>query len=371
MLHVDIPSRADTDWLAAVRDPACLSICLPTTPLTPDVERDRLMFKNLSRDGIAELSQRCDAKRVAAIQEALDELVEDRVFWAYQANSLVVFANPDHVITFRLPHRLEPVVEVADRFFIKPLLRSMTVPQSAFVLALAQGSVRLVEVSPDMPAFAVDVPDMPADAASSVGKASITDRSPSRRIQGAEGQKVRMGQYARQVDGAIRELLGGRETPLVLAAAPPLDAIYRAANTYPFLAADGIGGNPEALTDAELATAARKVLDALLAQELKSIAALFEARAGQGRTTTDVQVAARAATWGAISLLLVDIDAVVPGTVDEEDGAVQFGEPGGSTYGVVDEIARRALSTGARVLGVRKGDLPAGDSLAAILRYPL
>jgi hypothetical protein len=38
---------------------------------------------------------------------------------------------------------------------------------------------------------------------------------------------------------------------------------------------------------------------------------------------------------------------------------------------VVDEIARRALLTGARVLGVRKDDLPGGTPLAAILRYAL
>ena len=34
--------------------------------------------------------------------------------------------------------------------------------------------------------------------------------------------KVRLAQYARKVDQALRDLLGGRETPLILAAAEPL-----------------------------------------------------------------------------------------------------------------------------------------------------
>ena len=39
------------------------------------------------------------------------------------------------------------------------------------------------------------------------------------------------------------------------------------------------------------------------------------------------------------------------------------------SYGVVDEIAGRAFTAGARVLGVRRADIPGGASLAAILRY--
>jgi hypothetical protein len=41
-----------------------------------------------------------------------------------------------------------------------------------------------------------------------------------------------------------------------------------------------------------------------------------------------------------------------------------------ANYDVVDEIAGRALLTGARALGVRRADLPGGGSLAAVTRYP-
>lgn len=97
-----------------------------------------------------------------------------------QAHSLAVFAWSNWIRTFRLPNRLSSVVEVADRFYVKPLLRAVTFPQAAFVLVLAAGSVRLVEVTCEGPAFTVDVPGLPSDAASSVGKASIADRSPIR-----------------------------------------------------------------------------------------------------------------------------------------------------------------------------------------------
>ena len=60
---------------------------------------------------------------------------------------------------------------------------------------------------------------------------------------------------------------------------------------------------------------------------------------------------------------------MVAGTVGD-DGSVTFakGESAG-TYGVVDEIAGRALAAGAQVLGVRRDDIPGKASLAAVLRY--
>jgi len=213
---------------------------------------------------------------------------------------------------------------------------------------------------------------MPQDAASAIGKSSIGDRSPSGRIQGAEGLKVRLRQFARQVDGALRDVLSGRETPLILAATAPIDAIFRSVNTYSHLADQQIATSPDRLTDLELADAARPILDAMHAGEIEEMRKLFETRENQGRATTDLAHAARAATYGAVAVLLVDIDAEDPGWVDENDGSVQFAETAGATsYSITAEIAVRALASGARVLAVRKADLPDGASLAAILRYAM
>jgi len=63
---------------------------------------------------------------------------------------------------------------------------------------------------------------------------------------------------------------------------------------------------------------------------------------------------------------------VVPGTVADEDGAVTFADAASATsYGVIDEIARRALGSGATIVAARAGDIPGCGALAAILRYPV
>ena len=369
MLHVDIPTRPDLNALITHRGSACVSIYLPTTPLTQHAQADRIALKNMTSEAISQLAGH-DKREVSAIEESLHDLIDDDTFWEFQANSLGVFVTPTSLRTFRLPNKLTPALEVSDRFHIKPLLRAVTVPQSAFVLALAQNSARVVEVTADLPAHEVKVHHLPTDAASAVGKSSIKDRSPSGRIQGSEGMKVRLAQYARKVDHALRDLLGGRETPLIIAAAEPLLSIYRSVNTYPHLASKVISTNPEELSNAQLADAARPVMDELFRHELAEIHALFEARTGESRTSTDIAQVAKAATYGAVSHLLVDIDGTVPGTV-ADNGAVTFAEKeGAANYDIVDEIAGRAILSGARVLGVRKADIPGGASLAAIFRYP-
>jgi hypothetical protein len=219
----------------------------------------------------------------------------------------------------------------------------------------------------------VDIPTgLPSDVASAVGKSSIADRAPIRRLQGSEGQKVRMRQYARQVDRALRPFLNGLEVPLILAATAPIDSIYRSVNTYPHLLADGIAGNPETVSDGELAASARTVLDELYAHQLRDVQELYGQRSAEGRALSDIAEVARAATVGAVQTLLVDIDAAVPGTVDDRSGAVTFtSAAGGDVHDVTDEIARRAWLSGARVLAVREHDIPGRGPVAAILRYAL
>jgi len=369
-LHTDIPSRAQIDRLLTNRNPASVSIYVPTDPAS-NGDAERIELKNLAAEAVRQLDEAGLPKSdVAGIDEELSALDVDGTFWRYQARALALFATPGSLVTFRLPNRLGAQAQVSDRFHLKPLLRAVTFPQVAFVLALAQGSVRVLEVGPELGPWDVHVPDLPTDVASAAGMASIADRAPRGALQGSEGQKVRMRQYCRQVDSALRPVLAGLDVPLILAATEPLDSIYRSVNSYPKLAAGSVAGSPEAVSDTDLVAGARTVLDEVYAAELASVRERFEQRSSQGRTMLDIGDIARAATFGAVDTVLVDIDDVVPGSVDEESGAVTFADDDDAVaYGVVDEIARRTWLNGGMVLAVRREDVPGGGSAAAILRY--
>ena len=372
MYYVDMPSAEVIGELNLVRSDACISIYLPTTPVSRETEQSRINLGNLVKKAIAQLeTANLDKKSIASLQEQFDDLLADDEFWNHQANSLAILATPETLRTYRMASKLSDIVEVSDRFHLKPLLRAITFPHAAHVLALSEKAVRLIEVSADLPAREIVVQNMPTDAATAGGKAMNKDYTGTGHRHGAQGGNFYLTRFVRKVDAALRPVLAGSDLPLILATTKPLEALFRSLSVIPALSGT-ISGNPERLTEAELASAARPVLDGHYADLIQEFHRLFDERTGQQRTTTDISDAARLATFGGIDRLLVDIDGVIDGTIDDETGEVSIAAEGDAVnYGIVDEITGRALRTGAKVMAVRKADIPGGHDLAVISRYPI
>jgi hypothetical protein len=166
ILHTDIPTRLQVDQLLTDRDPASVSIYLPTDPASSG-EAERIEFGNLAAETVGQLRESAAPDdRLAAIEEELADLAEDEDFWRHQARSLAVLVNPAARRSSRPANRLVSSVEVSDRFFVKPLLRAVTFPHVAPVLSPAQGSVRLIEPAADVDLSQVRLlEDMPPDVA--------------------------------------------------------------------------------------------------------------------------------------------------------------------------------------------------------------
>jgi hypothetical protein len=391
MLHIDIPTLAEFKALAQIKGETCVSLYLPTSPLVDNIRANRIAFRDLAREALAQLREAgADKRKIAVFEERFDHLAglehdvqdEDKIrklqrakpdpfdtFWHYQANGLAVLSTSGLMRMFRLPDAPKPLAEVADRLHLTPLIRAMTSPHDIFVLALAEESVRLIRAFANFPPVRLQIPDLPRNAEEATRRPSFHVRAPRRRLQNLEGEKVLLHKYVRKVEQALHGVLAGLNTPLVLAAEEPLASMFRSLNTYPRLADEIIEGNPDMRTDAELEDAAIPILDRLYSRELETVIARYDELKPR-RATTDVSYAAHAATAGAVEQLLVDLDAVVPGLVSDIDGSVIYSaSDDAETYSVVDEVARRALYTGARVLGARREELPDRAPLAAILRY--
>ncbi|AKG71437.1 baeRF11 domain-containing protein [Serratia fonticola] len=367
MLYVDIPSREEYCYLTDIRADACISIYIQTSPLHQQLEASKIQLGNFIKEALLLVNDSgVDKRRIALLEEELYSVLEDESFWDLHARSLAVFATPDSIRTYRLANELSNRLEVGDRFYLKPLLRALTFPHSAYILALSENQTRLIEFFADAPAEEMKVPNMPARLKDAMGDAALNDRH-----HGAVHHKVRLAQYTRKIDQALRPLFARHESPLILVGTEPLVSIYRLTNSLPNLTEEALFKNAEHLGTSELVSLVRPLMDNYYQAQLNALASRFETRSGERRVTQDLSDAARAASFGAIDLLLVNLDSTQSGTIDEQ-GLITFsGSNNENTYSLVDEIAKRAMVSGARIFAVRSEDLPPGADLNAILRYPL
>lgn len=371
MLYVDTPTNQDIARLNSIAGGTCISIYVPTTPLTQKIGEARLAFRHLISEAVKQAGAAGrDKHEVSEIEASLLHLAEDDNFWRVQANSLAVFATVNSVTSFRLANRIERSVMVSDRFHVLPLLRAVTFSHEAFVLALSENGVRLVQVFSDMPAKRVKVPGLPKNAASHAGKATLNDKSSFTRIHGEEGQRVQHLSYLRAIDAALRPILSGRDTPLIIAAVDPLAHLYPHVSTYPRTAQKQIRISPDSAKDGELARLAIPVLDDVYADDLKTAAERFADKASSGHTATDLTDVARAATYGAVDTLFADMNDSRPGLIDDKGHLTFAKTETAENYRLVDEVTRRVILNGGRVFSIRAGDVPGGRSVGAILRYP-
>ncbi len=148
-MHLDIPTPDDIRRLAESTTPHSVSIFLRTDVVPAGYEDTMARAHAAAREAVNMLKETSDRRTWTAVQEHLDLLLADEEFWGHTGRSVAIFATPDWIVEYRLANELEDFVGVGDRFTFTPLLRALTFPHAAFVLALAQNSARLIEITPD------------------------------------------------------------------------------------------------------------------------------------------------------------------------------------------------------------------------------
>lgn len=370
-MYTDIPQREEIERLAAASNPHSVTLVLRSSPVTSEVERLRIEFGNLSAEAVAALRERgetkADGEAAEAVEALLRELHEDQEFWRFQSHSLVVFVTPEQIVSYRLPNELDSEWFAGNHFRIVPLLRTITFPHEASVLALSQNATRLISIGPDHPGTEIPVPDLPTDILDTFNVSDPGTQSHQRRLHGPEGQSERIRAYARSVERAIAPIVRATRRPLILAATQPLLGEFRGLSTMPKLLSEAIEGNPDDRSAAELDTAAREILDRHYEETLAGWSAQFANRQANGRAVTDLTDVARSAVAGAVQTLYVDLAARPEGTLDAEFGTIDAAPTVGES--LIDRVAAAVLAHGGRVRVIRSGQVPGGGTQGAEVRF--
>jgi hypothetical protein len=369
--------------LLADNEPPCISLYQPTHRHHPDNQQDPIRFKNLVRTVEESLRQKFPTRDVRGLLEPFQELAADRPFWNHTRDGLAILAGPGVLDVFQLQRSLPELAVVADSFHVKPLLRYLQSADRFQVLGLTLDSATLFEGN----RYAVDAEPLPDDFPAKREQAvpsEATERgvsvasstggvgSPKMFRGHSEGKyDVDTEKFFRAVDRAVAERFSKPSgLPLVLAALPEHQSLFRQVSQNPLLLNDGVNGNPGAMAADELRKQVWQVLEPHYLARLERLKENFTTAQVRQVGSADLADVAKAAVAGRVATLLVESDRVMPGIIDRTSGSLRPGDLASPDVGdMLDDLAELVLARGGEVVVVPAERMPISTGLAAVYRY--
>src|SRR6185312_6185079 len=131
------------------REPPCISLYQPTHRANPDALQDPIRYKNLIREAERSLREKYSGREVRPLLEPFQALADDYYFWTHQREGLAILGSPSRFDVFQLRRTVKEWVEVANSFYLKPLLRVLQSADEYQVLCLDRQGARLFEGNRD------------------------------------------------------------------------------------------------------------------------------------------------------------------------------------------------------------------------------
>lgn len=364
----------------------CVSIYMPTHRHVPDRQQDLIRYRNLLRQAEQSLLQAFFPDGVEAILRPFRDLASNERFWQRTLDGLAVLGTVDAFRTFRLRQPMPEMAVVAESYHVKPLLHVFQSTDRYHVLALTRKGITLyggdrngldpVDTHPSVPLTMEDAlgtertdPHMTVASYGGAGGAAGAMRHGHSSAQ--DEINLDTERYFRAVDRAILEH-HSRPTglPLMLAALPEHQALFRSVSHNPFLIAHGIEANPESMSLDVLGQRAWGIVEPEHTSRLQRTADVVANAIAHGNGSHDLHALATAAIHGRVDTLLLQEGITVPGRLNAESGVVTLApldQP--DTDDVLDDIAETVLRKRGTVMILPLSLMPYASTAAASFRY--
>jgi len=388
---MDRLSKNEIKTLLEKQKGPCVSIFLPTSRGGVESEQDELRLRHQIRDAENRLLlDNLRSTEVEKLLEPLNALLVDGEFWLRTVDGLAIFRTSELFRYYRLPYGFKEQMIVSDHFYLKPLLPFLANDGHFYILAMSQNAIRLLEGT----RYSIHELELPESIPVSLAEALKYEEaenevsfysSSSGALVGKGGRKAAIfyGQgvghddskdhllrYFQQIDRGLHELLKDESTPLLLAGVEYLFPLYRQANTYPYLLALGVPGNPDKLSSDALHDEAWAAVEPYFQKVQERTAAQYRDNVGTTRTSNDIREIMPAAYYGQVSSLFVAIDQELWGNFDPSNNTIHLHkEVRFKDDDLLDEAATQTLLHGGTVYAVEQAKIPGESLLAAVFRY--
>jgi len=383
-------SRNDLSALLADHEPPCISLYLPTHRAHPENQQDPIRYRNLLAEMENSLRQKYPTREVRTLLEKFQALARDDRFWNHRTDGLAILSSAETFQIFELQRTVPELLVVADSFHTKPLLRILQSADRYQILSLSRHEAKLYEGNRDGldPVELTDVPSTITEAlgeeltephltvasyGAGAARASGGGAAPSVHGHGDKKDEVDIDRdrFFRSIDRGILEHHSRPSgLPLMLATLTEYHAPFREVSHNPFLMADGIMKNPEALGLDQLRAEAWRIVEPVYLQRLAKLSDDFQVARSRDLGSDDLAQIAVAATAGRVGTLLVEADRQIAGKIDGATGRIQLGDLSDPEVDdVLDDLAELVLRLKGAVVVVPADRLPSDTGAAAIYRF--
>jgi release factor family 7 len=350
------------------------------------VAEDKTRFRNLATDAEGQLIRRGIRPTTAREMTGwLRRQGEIEIAWRQVQRGVAAFLSPSHTKVYALPEPPPERVIVADRFYLKPLLRYLGRRSQFYLLAVSENSAKLL--AGDRYQLAeLEVAGLPTSleealnldtAGEAVSVMTTGGRGHGQKAAVFHGQggarasrKRDLEAYFRIVEESITSLLDGASVPLIFAGVSHLFPLYRSVNKYPYLLGESIAGNTDLYSNEELRQRAWALAEPFYARSREMAAARFSRYHGTGRASNNLHELVWAARDGLIESLFVAIDREYWGQINTHGRTV---EPAGANQPraeeLLDYIAVNTFRNRGMVYVVDHNHVPGGELASAVYRY--
>ncbi len=372
--------------LAMVHQPPFLSLYQPTYRRHPENRQDPIRFGNLVKELEASLQQKYPVSVTRPLLEPFEALAHDHEFWAHTLDGLAVLGGPRLFQVFQIQRPVAELTIVADSFHTKPLRYFLQSVDRYQVLGLSQHKIQLFEGDRNVldeidPAKGVPrtmteaLGDELSDSHTTVASYGGAGQSSTPMHHGHGGKKdevqIDMERFCRAVDRAVLEHHSRPSgLPLILATLPEHHYLFRQVSDNPFLMAEGLPVNPDALLIDELRERAWQVVEPQYQARLAALSDEFALAKSRGLGSDDLAEVAQSAATGRVATLLIEADRQITGRLDGSTGQVELaGQGDPQVDDLLDDLGELVVKMGGRVLVIPAEQMPGRTGLAATYRY--
>lgn len=123
-----------------------ITIMMPTHRKSPDNQKDKIIFKNLSKEVRNSLEKYSNRNVLNSVTENLEKLQEDTMFWVHTEEGLLVLLCEDKMYTFNIHHSVPAQTSISDAFHLNPLLSHEESLGHHYLVDLAKDRMKIYHI---------------------------------------------------------------------------------------------------------------------------------------------------------------------------------------------------------------------------------